>query len=108
MKYIADGGALVNLDQNLGQGVKTEGPNLAYLKQLLGNRMMVGLYIGQYRINALTYFFITWFPVHLVQGRGMSILKAGILASAPAVCGFLGGASSAASFPTGSCAAITR
>ena len=91
LEYISEGGALVNLDQNLGTGVKTEGPNLAYIKQLLGNRMMVGLYIGQYCINALTYFFITWFPVYLVQARGMSILKAGFVASVPAVCGFVGG-----------------
>ncbi len=53
--------------------------------------MMIGVYIGQYCINALTYFFITWFPVYLVQARGMSILKAGFVASVPAVCGFIGG-----------------
>ena len=53
--------------------------------------MMVGIYLGQYCINALTYFFITWFPVYLVQARGMSILKAGMVASIPAICGFLGG-----------------
>ncbi len=55
------------------------------------SRMMIGIYIGQYCINALTYFFITWFPVYLVQARGMSILKAGMVASVPAICGFLGG-----------------
>ncbi len=53
--------------------------------------MMVGIYIGQYCINALTYFFITRFPVYLVQARGMSILKAGFVASVPAICGFAGG-----------------
>ncbi|MEA0983817.1 MFS transporter, partial [Salmonella enterica subsp. enterica serovar Enteritidis] len=60
-------------------------------KQLLGSRMMIGVYIGEYCINSLTYFLITWFPVYLVQARGMSILKAGFVASVPAVCGFLGG-----------------
>ena len=34
---------------------------------LVGSRMMIGIYLGQYCINALTYFFITWFPVYLVQ-----------------------------------------
>lgn len=91
MAYIADGGALVHLDQNIGGGTKNEGPKLGYIKQLLSSRMMVGLYIGQYCINALTYFFITWFPVYLVQARGMSILKAGFVASVPAICGFVGG-----------------
>lgn len=61
------------------------------IKQLLGSRMMIGIYIGQYCINALTYFFITRFPVYLVQARGMSILKAGFVASVPAICGFAGG-----------------
>lgn len=61
------------------------------VKQLLASRMMIGVYLGQYCINALTYFFITWFPVYLVQARGMSILKAGFVASIPAICGFVGG-----------------
>ncbi|GAB7260950.1 hypothetical protein DZS_23190 [Dickeya ananatis] len=61
------------------------------IKQLLTSRMMMGVYLGQYCINALTYFFITWFPVYLVQARGMSILKAGFVASIPAICGFVGG-----------------
>lgn len=87
--YIEAGGGLVNMDR---AGVaKTEGPKLGYVKQLLQNRMLMGVYIAQYYINALTYFFITWFPVYLVQARGMSILKAGFVASIPAVCGFLGG-----------------
>lgn len=39
----------------------------------------------------LTYFFLTWFPLYLVQARGMSILQAGFVASVPAICGFAGG-----------------
>lgn len=89
IEYIEAGGGLVNMDR---AGVaKTEGPDMGYIKQLLRNRMLMGVYIAQYCINALTYFFITWFPVYLVQARGMSILKAGFVASIPAVCGFLGG-----------------
>jgi ACS family glucarate transporter-like MFS transporter len=52
---------------------------------------MLGVFLGQYCINTLSYFFLTWFPVYLVQDRGMSILKAGLVASVPAICGFLGG-----------------
>lgn len=58
---------------------------------LLTSRMMWGIYLGQFTINTLTYFFITWFPVYLVQQRGMSILNAGLVASIPALCGFAGG-----------------
>lgn len=91
VEYIEQGGGLVNMDQGKKDGGKQEGPNLHYIKQLLQNRMMAGIYIAQYCINALTYFFITWFPVYLVQAKGMTILKAGFVASIPAVCGFVGG-----------------
>lgn len=89
MDHIAKGGGLVNLDHKKEE--KSGGPKLAYIRQLFSSRMMVGIFIGQYSINALTYFFITWFPIYLVQARGMSILKAGMIASLPAICGFVGG-----------------
>lgn len=89
--YIAAGGGLVSMDQGIKAGARQEGPKLGYLKQLLSSRMMVGIYLAQYCINALTYFFITWFPVYLVQERHMTILKAGFLAAIPAICGFVGG-----------------
>lgn len=90
LRHIADGGGLIDMDQ---VGVKNDAPkpSWANFKQLLTNRMMMGVFIGQYCINTLSYFFLTWFPVYLVQERGMSILKAGFIASIPAVCGFLGG-----------------
>ncbi|MGE7965515.1 MFS transporter [Pseudomonas sp. NPDC089918] len=61
------------------------------IRQVLGQRLMIGVLLGQYCINTLSYFFLTWFPVYLVQERGMSILKAGFIASIPALCGFAGG-----------------
>ena len=91
LDYIQSGGGLVDLDRQPSGAPAAQGPKLGYIKQLLANRMMMGVYIAQYCINALTYFFITWFPVYLVQARHMSILKAGFVASIPAVCGFLGG-----------------
>jgi ACS family glucarate transporter-like MFS transporter len=94
LDYIAEGGALVNMDQGAGQKARTgapEAPKWGYIKQLLGNRMLMGVYIGQYCITTLTYFFLTWFPVYLVKERGMSILNAGFVAALPAICGFAGG-----------------
>lgn len=61
------------------------------VRQLLGNRMLLGIYVGQYCITALTFFFSTWFPVYLVQGRGLSFTAAGFGAAAPAVAGVVGG-----------------
>jgi len=85
LKYLEDGGAVTSMDQ------QAAAPKWGYLGQLCRNRMMVGIYLGQYCINCLTFFFLTWFPVYLVQGRGMTILKAGFVASLPAICGFAGG-----------------
>src|SRR4051794_18647333 len=34
---------------------------------------------------------ITWFPIYLVKGRGLSILQVGFVATIPAICGFAGG-----------------
>lgn len=91
LDYMESGGALINIDVKNNKSVAVKGEKWKQIKQLLASRMMIGVYLGQYCINALTYFFITWFPVYLVQERGMSILKAGVLASVPAICGFLGG-----------------
>jgi|HubBroStandDraft_6_1064221.scaffolds.fasta_scaffold140971_2 ACS family glucarate transporter-like MFS transporter len=97
LAYIEAGGALVHMDDaaagkaRTGEAGRDKDRTLHYLGQLIGNRMMLGIYLGQYCINTLTYFFITWFPVYLVQQRGMSILNAGLVASIPAICGFTGG-----------------
>jgi MFS transporter, ACS family, glucarate transporter len=88
--YIKEGGALVDLDAP-GAKAAEDGPKWSYIGQLLSNRMMLGVYLGQYCINTLTYFFLTWFPVYLVKERGLSILQAGFVATLPALCGFIGG-----------------
>jgi len=87
-ELIARNGGLVDMDQRGGQA---SGPKWGYIRQLLTSRMMLGVYLSQYCINGITYFFLTWFPVYLVQERGMTILKAGFIASLPAICGFIGG-----------------
>lgn len=90
--YIEQGGGLVYMDARPAGAAQVQGPNKwDAVKQLFGSRMMVGVFIAQYCINALTYFFISWFPVYLVQARHMSILKVGFVAAIPAVCGFAGG-----------------
>lgn len=99
LDYIRDGGALVDMEgvkDSVKDSVKdgkaaSGGPTWSHIGQLLSNRMMLGVYIGQYCINTLTYFFLTWFPVYLVKERGLSILQAGFVATLPALCGFIGG-----------------
>lgn len=88
LDYIAAGGGLIDMDQGRGASkpVKWE-----HVKVLLSRRMLIGIYIGQYCVGVLTYFFLTWFPVYLVEQRGMSILRAGFVIMLPAICGFAGG-----------------
>ncbi|MGJ4953356.1 MFS transporter [Bradyrhizobium sp. HKCCYLS20291] len=91
LDYIKEGGALVDMEGARESKAATGGPTWSHIGQLLSNRMMLGVYIGQYCINTLTYFFLTWFPVYLVKERGLSILQAGFVATLPALCGFIGG-----------------
>lgn len=91
LQYIQEGGALVDLESTKYVAGASQVDVFACIKELLGNRMLLGVYIGQYAITTLTYFFLTWFPVYLVQERHMTILKAGFVASLPAIAGFLGG-----------------
>jgi MFS transporter, ACS family, glucarate transporter len=89
LAYIKEGGAVVAMEERTAErGAAFTWTNV---KQVLTSRMLVGIYLGQYCINALTYFFVTWFPIYLVRERGLSILEAGFSAAAPALFGFVGG-----------------
>lgn len=85
LEYIQAGGALANIGDK-----KTE-IKWSQIQSLITNRMMIGIYLGQFCLNTITWFFLTWFPTYLVQAKGMSILKVGIIASIPAIAGFIGG-----------------
>lgn len=87
--YIEAGGGLVRMEEvSASNGAAFTWANV---KQVLSSRMLLGVYLGQYCINVLTYFFVTWFPIYLVKERGLSILQAGFTAALPALCGFAGG-----------------
>jgi len=92
LDYIIQGGALVDIDS---AHERTQKAHLsgAVVKSLLANRMLWCAYIGQYCTIALSYFFITWFPIYLVQARGMNIMQAGFATVAPSLFGLLGGIS---------------
>ncbi|MEB3753347.1 MFS transporter [Acinetobacter sp. MD2(2019)] len=92
LDYMKAGGALIDIDQSRVKSIQINQPsNKSIIKSLLSSRMLIGVYIGQYCITALTYFFITWFPIYLIKGRGMSVMEAGMAAVIPAICGFAGG-----------------
>ncbi|SIT47824.1 putative D-glucarate transporter [Paraburkholderia ribeironis] len=91
LDYIQQGGGVVTGHQQARPGGIERTGGWSLVRQLLSNRMLLGVYLAQYCINVLTYFFLTWFPIYLVQARGMTILHAGLVASLPAICGFSGG-----------------
>jgi ACS family glucarate transporter-like MFS transporter len=91
LNYIEHGGGILDMMESKGNNKETSGINWSHIKQLLKSRMLIGVYIGQYCISTLTYFFMTWFPVYLIQERGMSILEAGFVAALPGLSGFIGG-----------------
>jgi D-galactonate transporter len=85
--YIEDGGALVKLD-----GPAPAQPiRWSIVSQLLSSRMLWGMYISQYCITALTFFYSTWFFIYLHDARHMSLAKAGLVSAGPAIAGFAGG-----------------
>ena len=89
METIERGGGLVNTDASAA--AKKNTLTWATVKMLLSYRMLVGVYIGQYCITTLTWFFLTWFPLYLAQARHMSVLKVGFAAAMPGLCGGFGG-----------------
>ena len=91
ISLIEQGGGLTNIDQDSNTTQKAPRLTWAAIGMLLSNRMLVGIYIGQYCITTLTWFFLTWFPVYLSQARHMSIMQVGVMAALPALCGFVGG-----------------
>ncbi|MEC5404124.1 MFS transporter [Paraburkholderia sp. MPAMCS5] len=85
LDYIAAGGGLPTMG---------DGPQRFSWRQvsaIAANRMMIGIYIGQFCLTSITWFFLTWFPTYLIEAKHMSILKVGLVASLPAIAGCLGG-----------------
>lgn len=94
LALLREGGALMEMGGATASSPRQRAAKPAswgMIRQLLTNRMLLGVYIAQHCINVITYFFLTWFPIYLVKDRGMSILKAGFVASVPALLGFVGG-----------------
>ena len=81
LDYIEEGGGLF-------RGRKS-GPSQADLwkwhnvKHVVVSRTLWGVYIGQFAVNSMLWFFLTWFPTYLVKYRGLDFIKSGYLASVP-------------------------
>lgn len=60
------------------------------LGELLGQRQILGLCLGQFAVYSTFVFFLTWFPTYLATERHMGWIKSGWLASLPYIAGFFG------------------
>lgn len=62
---------------------------------LLRHRSVWGMVLGNFCIAFVIYWFVTWFPTYLVQGRGFDLPSLGLFGSIPALVavptGWLGG-----------------
>jgi ACS family D-galactonate transporter-like MFS transporter len=64
--------------------------SLALLRELVGDRQILGLCLGQFSVYSTFVFFLTWFPTYLATERHMGWIKVGWLASLPYLAGFFG------------------
>lgn len=89
LDYIRNGGGI----PELGSAERKSQQKVSWgqVKSMCSNRMMIGVYIGQFCLTSITWFFFTWFPTYLYQEKGLSIIKVGLVAAIPAIAGFVGG-----------------
>lgn len=92
LDYIRAGGALVDGDKVSAKS-ETAAATLKHIGSLFRSRMLCGIFLAQYCITAISWFFLSWFPTYLVKARGFTILDAGMIAALPAICGCIGGVS---------------
>jgi ACS family D-galactonate transporter-like MFS transporter len=64
--------------------------SLLEFKQVLSDRKLWGIYIGQFAVTSTLWFFLTWFPTYLVKYRGFDFLKSGFVSSVPFLAAFTG------------------
>lgn len=85
LHYIESGGGLPNMAETRAA------IRWADVRALVTNRMLLGVYLGQFCLTTITWFFLTWFPTYLLEAKGMSMIKVGIVAAIPALAGCAGG-----------------
>lgn len=86
LNYIRQGGGLVDMDEK----ANVEKGNWSQIKCVLKNRNIWGVFIAQFCLSSILWFFLTWFPTYLVQYRGMAFIKMGFMASLPFLAAYVG------------------
>jgi ACS family D-galactonate transporter-like MFS transporter len=88
LDYIEQGGGLltgkVDDEKNSQPWTKDN------FRKILSNKTLWAVYVAQFCVNAILYFFLTWFPSYLVEARGLEFIKTGFLQSIPFLGAFAG------------------
>lgn len=86
LDYIRQGGGLVDA----GDKESTQKSGWSDFKHVLKNRNIWGVFIGQFCLSSILWFFLTWFPTYLVKYRGMAEIRMGFMASLPFLAAYVG------------------
>lgn len=88
LRLIEEGGGIPELSRKLDESRSASvWKDLSFV---LSKRKLWGLYIGQFGIVSVQWFFLTWFPTYLVHYKHIELAKAGVLASLPFLAAFVG------------------
>ena len=90
LRVIERGGGIPQLSKRLDESRTRSGSVWVDLGFVLSKRKLWGLYLGQFGVVAVQWFFLTWFPTYLVQYKHIELTKAGALASLPFMAAFAG------------------
>jgi MFS transporter, ACS family, D-galactonate transporter len=90
LRLIAEGGGIPDLSKKLDESRAKAGTFWKDLGYVLSKRKLWGLYLGQFGVVSVQWFFLTWFPTYLVNYKHIELAKAGLLASLPFMAAFVG------------------
>ena len=93
LAYISGGGGLSQAPEAAAEAAKASEDKRfkwANIGALLSHRQVWGMFVGQFSVQTTLFFFITWFPTYLINGKGMTVLKGGVYSAIPFLVAVLG------------------
>ena len=84
LEYLKKYGARLDEDTDVEAGEKIR------WRDLFRYRTVLGMMLGFFCLNFVIYFFLTWFPTYLREGRGLDLLSLGTLGAIPGLVAVIG------------------
>lgn len=88
LEYIESGGGMIDGDAFIEKKEKVQFTKSDW--KLIFHRKLIGVYLGQFAITSMLWFFLTWFPNYLTQEKGIAALTAGFMTTVPFLAAFFG------------------